>query len=403
MKSGKLLSACMMVKDEEANIGRCLNSIKGFVDEIIIVDTGSTDDTINIAKSFGARVYNHPWQSDFSLHRNQSLSYCKTEWAFIIDADEELVFEESSKQLRTRIKTIPHKFPSAALLVKDIQKGLAVMQFNSARFFRRGQVKYEEIVHNQPVVKGKAVFCKGFYLKHYGYDLSPEQKQKKFERTHSLLMKQVELGELKNGFPYFYLCQLHAQNDQPDQAVVWGEKYFEIYDRGEIPDGMFNKTHYFTMVKQYMRCGEKEKAHAWLMRGHEKMPGDLDLTAAALEYGLWIGDKDLVIHSGNDFIKIYQQYEKDPSKKSQKFVFSMRPEVLSMILMHLVLAHVGKAGDGLRLLFASLKDAPPNFRDGIMTDLKREMAKLSFPVKIEPVTRPEEIKNVDMELTTLSI
>ena len=68
------LAACMMMKDEEANLPRCLTSIKDIVDEIIIVDTGSTDKSIEIAESFGAKVYSHPFEGeiidDFSKYRN---------------------------------------------------------------------------------------------------------------------------------------------------------------------------------------------------------------------------------------------------------------------------------------------------------------------------------------------
>ena len=84
------ISACMMVRDEEKLLPQCLKSIKDHVDEIIVVDTGSRDNTIAIAESFGASVYHHPWEAHFSKHRNQSLEYACGSWLFIIDADEEL-------------------------------------------------------------------------------------------------------------------------------------------------------------------------------------------------------------------------------------------------------------------------------------------------------------------------
>ena len=67
------LSICMMVKDEEENLKRCLPSIQEIADELIVVDTGSSDSTVDIAKSFGAKVYHHPWENDFSKHWNQSI------------------------------------------------------------------------------------------------------------------------------------------------------------------------------------------------------------------------------------------------------------------------------------------------------------------------------------------
>ncbi len=82
------LSACLMVKNEEQNIERCLKSIINVVDEIVVIDTGSTDRTMKIALSYGARIFEHPWENNFSLHRNQSIDHAQGEWVLIIDADE---------------------------------------------------------------------------------------------------------------------------------------------------------------------------------------------------------------------------------------------------------------------------------------------------------------------------
>ena len=90
----------MMVKNEEKLLPGCLESIKDHVDEIVIVDTGSTDHTVSIAESFGANVYHHPWENHFSKHRNQSMSYAKGDWIFIIDADEELILPKGKSILR---------------------------------------------------------------------------------------------------------------------------------------------------------------------------------------------------------------------------------------------------------------------------------------------------------------
>jgi glycosyltransferase involved in cell wall biosynthesis/predicted glycosyltransferase involved in capsule biosynthesis len=86
-----LLAAVMIVKNEEQHLGRCLASIKELCDEIIIVDTGSTDATISIAESFGARVFHRTWNNDFAAARNESLSHTTANWVLYIDADEMLV------------------------------------------------------------------------------------------------------------------------------------------------------------------------------------------------------------------------------------------------------------------------------------------------------------------------
>ncbi|NJN37500.1 MAG: tetratricopeptide repeat protein [Acaryochloridaceae cyanobacterium CSU_3_4] len=85
------LSLCMIVKNEAANLSRCLQSVVDIVDEQIIVDTGSTDETIAIAQSFAAQIYKYDWQDDFAAARNYGLQYVQSDWVLVLDADEILV------------------------------------------------------------------------------------------------------------------------------------------------------------------------------------------------------------------------------------------------------------------------------------------------------------------------
>lgn len=93
------LSLCMIVKDEEAQLSRCLSSVQGFVDERVIVDTGSTDKTCEIAQQFQAQVYEFDWCDDFAAARNYALQQVKTDWVLVLDADEVLVPEIQAELL----------------------------------------------------------------------------------------------------------------------------------------------------------------------------------------------------------------------------------------------------------------------------------------------------------------
>jgi glycosyltransferase involved in cell wall biosynthesis len=94
------LSAALIVKNEEAFLSRCLESIKNEVDEIIIVDTGSTDNTVEIAKKFTDKVYYYKWHDDFAAARNEAFKYATGDYILSIDADEYLV----SKDIKSKIK-----------------------------------------------------------------------------------------------------------------------------------------------------------------------------------------------------------------------------------------------------------------------------------------------------------
>jgi len=87
------LSLCTIVKNEEVALPKCLASVKDVVDEIVVLDTGSTDRTVEIAKQFGAKVYHFKWCNDFSAARNQALKYVTGDWILVLDADETLAPE----------------------------------------------------------------------------------------------------------------------------------------------------------------------------------------------------------------------------------------------------------------------------------------------------------------------
>ncbi len=82
------LSVCMIARNEADILGMCLESLKGLADEVVVVDTGSTDDTVQIAAAYGARVVESVWRDDFSLARNESLQLASGEWILVLDADE---------------------------------------------------------------------------------------------------------------------------------------------------------------------------------------------------------------------------------------------------------------------------------------------------------------------------
>lgn len=95
------ISLCMIVKNESQNLHRCLQSVQGFVNEIIVVDTGSEDNTVEIARNYGAKVYFFEWCNDFASARNYSLSFATSDWILILDADEKLVVNDRELILNT--------------------------------------------------------------------------------------------------------------------------------------------------------------------------------------------------------------------------------------------------------------------------------------------------------------
>ena len=202
------ISACMIVKNEEELLPDCLESIRDWVDEIIVVDTGSEDKTVEIAKSYGAKIYHQKWEGNFSKHRNYSLSLATSEWVFIIDADERMMVED----VPILMQTLQNKNVSiVSLNVFNVygNREETTTFLPSVRFWRHElNLQYEGIVHNllnlgmeHPVVRVNA------RLKHLGYDLSPEKMHQKYIRTKALLEKQLDENQ-DNAFALFNYAQL---------------------------------------------------------------------------------------------------------------------------------------------------------------------------------------------------
>ena len=113
-----MLSFCAIVKNESANLGRCLESVKPYADELVIVDTGSTDDTVAIAKRFGAKVHYFSWCDNFAAARNYACSFASGDWILVLDADEELTVQDH--QWMTRLSTAASSIRAYTLLLFDI-------------------------------------------------------------------------------------------------------------------------------------------------------------------------------------------------------------------------------------------------------------------------------------------
>ncbi len=247
------LSICMIVKNEEENLKRCLDSLaeirSQILSELIIVDTGSTDRTVEIAKGFTPHVYFREWNFNFAEMRNVSISYATGEWILIIDADEVIadpkgiidVFSESH-----RLKTVN----TLVLKVKDYTKAsdeTSYYEYIAPRVFRNdGQFHFEGSIHNQPMMQEPVLRIPETVLKHFGYDSDNEALiAAKVERTTTMLKKELD----KNPDDIYYLFQLstvYRMGGMYAEALKAIEKAFELVTRaGYKPENLY-------VVKQYV-------------------------------------------------------------------------------------------------------------------------------------------------------
>jgi len=193
----------MIVKNEEAFLEQCLESVKDYVDEIIVVDTGSTDQTVDIARKYTDKVYFHPWEGSFSKARNQALVYATGDWIFQIDADEELL-QGGGEKLREAVREAGDADAIHVNIISSYSGGRKTARHNFERLFRNnGVIHYEGIVHNR-VVGMRSVKASHIELMHYGYNVDEKTAHEKFLRTAGLLKKQIE-EDPENPMPHHYL------------------------------------------------------------------------------------------------------------------------------------------------------------------------------------------------------
>ncbi len=222
------LSLCMIVKDEGANLRNCLESVKDLVDEIIVVDTGSKDNTIKIAEEFGARIYHYNWNDDFSAARNESLKYAGGDWILVLDADE-IIDLKNKKKLRAIIKKKEKLAYYLTFKSRMAESGAGSYIYNAhPRLFqnRRGIVYqgriHEEIVSSVERAGGKLALS-DIEVEHLGYEARFYKEKDKSERNIRILMKELN-NNPDNGMTYFYLGESYSLLHKWEEAVDYYKK-----------------------------------------------------------------------------------------------------------------------------------------------------------------------------------
>lgn len=191
-----LLSACMIVKDEEDVLAEALTAVREFVDEIVVYDTGSTDRTREIAHEHGARVIEGYWNDHFGDARNRSLAHCTGQWILWVDADEVITGDLADARARLSAAGDVNAFLIGIQSITDYGTGLSGRQLQ-ARLFRRNRLTWTSRLHEQGVdrVTGSNLLgpeLPGVTLVHSGYTLMRTNYKNKGERNVRLARLGVE-------------------------------------------------------------------------------------------------------------------------------------------------------------------------------------------------------------------
>ncbi|KAB3539669.1 glycosyltransferase [Alkaliphilus pronyensis] len=215
------LSIVMMVKNESKYLDQCLkslNSIRSQIEaELIVLDTGSTDNTVNIAKKYTKKVFLKEWNGNFSDMRNTSISYAKGQWVFILDGDEVV---DNPTDLIDFFKTNSYsKYNTATVRIENIYAGKISSIMAQCRLFKRdSDFKYNGAIHEQPSAK-KPLKNLNTNIIHYGYDMTDIQlKERKYKRNTEILFKELK-NNPDNYYYWFQLGQSYCAYDEYQKGL----------------------------------------------------------------------------------------------------------------------------------------------------------------------------------------
>ncbi|MFN4149573.1 MAG: glycosyltransferase, partial [Candidatus Sericytochromatia bacterium] len=199
------LSVCIITKNEENNISKCIESIYDIADEIIITDTGSTDKTIEIASKFDkVKVFNFDWENDNSKARNYCISHAKSNWILVLDADEQLD-KNTSANMNHFILDHASKYPLKSIFafvsINKNKYSLEKEYYKSSLFRNNIGIKYVNPIHDFPFIEGfKYVKCSNMYINHE----NGSTKEYLLEKNNKYIKRIEEI--IKNGLgnSYYY-------------------------------------------------------------------------------------------------------------------------------------------------------------------------------------------------------
>jgi glycosyltransferase involved in cell wall biosynthesis len=268
------VSLCLIVKNEAQNLARCLSSAAERVDEVIVIDTGSDDETIAIAQQYGAQVGHFQWCDDFAAARNHAITQATSQWVLMLDADEELIVESLDWR---------HQLPTAQVLAltldlrdADDQAGLTVLR--TPRLFRnhpdlRYAGRYHEHLtdQHQPLPQAAVAHLDTLAIVHYGYT-AETLPHKSLQRIPIL-----ETIRQQEGLDLMLLWTLSGMYECTQNIEKVQECYDEAFERllpvllsGEKPDDFRSVPSWmYSLGVRFMESEDVDTLRLLCQRGQE--------------------------------------------------------------------------------------------------------------------------------------
>jgi tetratricopeptide (TPR) repeat protein len=272
------ISLCMIVKNEERFLAECLDSVKGVVDEINVVDTGSTDRTVEIARSYGANIIFREWRKDFAWARNEALAMATRRWTLVLDADEELERESIGllKSLRTTPAGLASVYINIVNLISDAT-GAGTMSHRLIRIFPSNPLlRYSGVIHESLArVDGGEMIAvlTPITILHKGYTAEMLTGRDKDSRNKPLISRAYE-ENADDPFALFNFGNSAICSGNIDVGIEVLERMLATHEAPKL----YYPLAYLMLAQTYCESlGDKETALAWAEKGVERFPDDAGL------------------------------------------------------------------------------------------------------------------------------
>lgn len=319
------LSACTITKNEEENIKKSIESYREFVDEIIVVDTGSVDDTALVAKKAGAKVFNFEWENDFSAAKNFAIDNCTGDWIIFLDADE-WFDKDDAKKIKEAIKnTIKAGYSATSCKLVNFADENEIMEVGCVlRIFKNDKsIRYERAIHEVLFDKESDEPLVSFYtdlltINHSGY--MRKVLEKKAIRNKKLLDKAFALGKA-TPMDYFY-CLRENLNINPEMSDYFYKLINSIPDyRDKISSyniGALLDDNLFKLVNKLSNKYSFEERLEVLKKAQENFPDNPIFKY--YEYSMFVNvNRKRAILALKDAVKLSKDYEKKYPDKVNSF------------------------------------------------------------------------------------
>lgn len=264
------ISLCVIARNEEEYLDGCLASVKGVVDEVVLLDTGSTDRTVEIARSHGAAVHRSEWPNSYAEARNEALQHATSDWILVLDADE--LLDRDSKNLILRAVRKPDHDAYVLFFRNYVTTGKNPEYFvhRTCRLFRnRPEYRYVGRVHERIVSSiensgGKVGEIEAI-IHHFGYRPDVMEDREKHQKYVQLLLADLR-EHPTDAFCLYNLGAAYSTHGDHEDARIYLEMAAEIV----TPAHEFAASTFVRLAKAYCEIGKPDQAVAALDRAEAK-------------------------------------------------------------------------------------------------------------------------------------